>query len=388
MYYILESVFGTTPTDPAMSRLRGTGATLGMTKSSTVSDEQRPDRQIQDFRHGTQEVGGDINFELSYASQEDFLQAALGGTWGTQQHAGTDVAVVEDAGGDQLVLSAGTWADTGLNLYPGQSITVAGFTEGANNATFEVLSVSGDTLTVTSTSMTAEAAGDSVTIDTDNSILAVGTTRRSFSILRHFSDQTNTDKPYHWHTGQEVNTLSLSITPDARVTGSFTMLGQDVDPKNDSEHATILGSGSLGTPNSNKVFDAFTGTVTLGGSVNACVTEISLTLENGLETRFRVGSRTSKRPSIGRSNLTGTITLYFEDAAELEKFYDETETSLIFELIDPAGNTYVFVLPALVYSGGQPDSQGTTGSITISLPFQAVYDADAGTNFFIEKIDA
>jgi Phage tail tube protein len=383
-YYIPETVFGTIPTDPAMSRLRITGNTLGLNKSSSISEEQTPDRQIKDFRHGTEETGGGLPVELSYGSQDDLLEAALGGTWGNTGYAGTAVAVVEDPGGDQLVLASGVWADFG-NFYAGQSITVAGFTDGANNATFEVLSVSGATLTVTATNLVAEAAGDAVTVDGDEETLTVGVTRRSFSILRHFSDLTDTQKPYHWFTGQEVNTFTLSVTPDARVTGSFDMMGQTVDPKNDTEHATILGSGSLGSPSTTKVFDAFSGTVTIGGVANSCVTEISLSLENGLENRFVVGSRTSKRPTIGRSNLTGNITVYFEDASLLEAFYDEVASSLEFDLVDPAGNRYTFILPEIYYTGGQPDSQGTTGSVTVSLPFQAVYNSDAGTNIIIER---
>jgi hypothetical protein len=384
-YYVPETVFGTTPTDPAMQRLRITGNTLGLTKSSSISEEQTPDRQIKDFRHGTEETGGDLNFELSYGSQDTLLEAALGGAWGVEAFAGSNVTVAEDPGGDTLTLSGGEeWADQ-APFFAGQSVTIAGFTEGANNGTFTVKSVAGAVLTLVETTLAAEAEGDAVTVTGANSILTVGTTRRSFSILRHFTDLTNTQKPYHWHTGQEVNTLNMSITPDARVTGNFGKMGQTVDPKNDAEHATILGSGSLGSPSSTKVFDAFSGTITIGGVENDCVTELSLSLENGLENRFVVGARTSKRPSTGRSNLTGTVTVYFEDASLLEAFYDEVASSLTCELVDPAGNKYTFHLPEIYYNGGQPDSQGTTGSITIALPFQAVLNEDAGTNFLIER---
>lgn len=385
-YYAEETVFGTVDTNPVMKRLRITGNTLGLTKSSSVSEEQRPDRQIQDFRHGTEEAGGDANFELSFLSQDDLLEAALGGSWGVGIHAGTNVSVVEGGGGDTLVLSGGeNWGDQAGLFFPGQLVTVAGFTDGANNGTFTVLSVVDNVLTFVETTLNAEAEGDAVSVSATETAIGAGVTRRSFSILRHFSDLTDTQKPYHWHTGMEVNGFTLNVSPDARVTGSFTFVGQAIDPKNDAEHAAILGAGSLGTPNTNKVFDAFTGTVTVGGVANTCVTELSLTLENGLESRFAVGSKTSKRPSVGRSNITGTVTVYFEDATELEKFYDETETSLQFELIDKAGNKYTITLPSIVYSGGQPDSQGTTGSITIALPFQAVFNAGSGSNIVIER---
>ena len=79
--YVQETVYGTTPSTPTMSAIRHTGTTLGLSKDSIESEELREDRQIAHYRHGNKSVAGDINFELSYTSFDDFIQAVMCGTW-------------------------------------------------------------------------------------------------------------------------------------------------------------------------------------------------------------------------------------------------------------------------------------------------------------------
>tara|TARA_B110001450_G_scaffold247984_1_gene263635 strand:+ start:426 stop:1337 length:912 start_codon:yes stop_codon:yes gene_type:complete len=81
--YVLESTFGTTPTNPSFTPIRHTGTTLGLSKDSIESEELREDRQVAHYRHGNKSVTGDVNFELSYGGLDDLLQATLCGTWAT-----------------------------------------------------------------------------------------------------------------------------------------------------------------------------------------------------------------------------------------------------------------------------------------------------------------
>ena len=79
--YVLETTFGTTPTNPSFTPIRHTGTTLGLSKDSIESEELREDRQVAHYRHGNKSVTGDVNFELSYGGLDDLLQATLCGTW-------------------------------------------------------------------------------------------------------------------------------------------------------------------------------------------------------------------------------------------------------------------------------------------------------------------
>lgn len=289
LFYLLESVYGTTPAaDPEFTDIRHTGTTLGLSKEGFQSEELHSDRQIRDFRHGVKQVAGDINFELSYGTFDDLLEAVLLGTWS---------------------------ADT----------------------------------------------------------LKAGTTRRSFSILRHFTDQASGDKPYHLFSGVEFNALNLTIPASGMVTGSFGAIGQGLEVLSDLTSLTDATGPTFTDPTTVAPFDSFTGSITEGGSAISVVTEVSLALVNGLAVRNVIGSDETLQPSIGRSNLTGSVTAYFENATLLEKFLNETESSLVVTLEDPAGNTYTITLPRIKYNGGQPDTSGE-GAITINFPIQALYN--------------
>lgn len=299
MAYIEEVTRGTTPATPAFSNIRHVGTTLGLSKTTIESGEIRDDRQIAFLRHGNKSVAGDISVEMSYGTFDDFLEAALCGTWVTD---------TPSVGIDQL---------------------------------------------------------------------QVGTTRRYFTVERKFSNLAVPE--WHRYTGAEVNMLSLSIAPDAIVTGTFGFIAKDT-----SIGTAIIAGATYGAATTTEPFTSFEGSITEGGSPLGIVTSLEMSLENGLNPLFVVGDSTSDDPSIGRSRVTGTVGVYFQSKTLLEKFINETASALIFTLVDPAGNQYEFTLPNIKYTGGQPDVSGE-GEVTISLPFTALYDSTEGSNLTIER---
>ena len=317
--------------------------------------------------------------ELSYLSFDDFLEASMLGTW-----------AVKAAPYSAITISAAS-ADNSINssvaglpiLSVGDKVTLSGFTAGAatNNQNGTVVTSTASKLVLaTAVALVTQAAGASYTVTTLTQVLKAGVVRRSFSILRNFSDIIAPGKPFHIFTGQEVNKLALTVAVNAIVKAVFSFVGKDFPAPSD----TAPTGTTYTAANSNGVMDTFSGVITEGGTAIAIVTEISLNLENGIEPRFVIGSDTTIKPSIGRSNLSGQVTAYFEDAALLNKFIAETESSLVFTNRDLAGNSYRFTLPRIKYNGGQPDTQGQ-GAITLSLPIQALLDSVTATQFIIEK---
>lgn len=206
-------------------------------------------------------------------------------------------------------------------------------------------------------------------------VLKAGTTRRSFTIERTFQDITQ----FMRYTGCEVNTMSISIAPNSMIGVSFGFIGKD-----QSIAQTAIASSTYSTLTDTCQFDSFTATINEGGSPIALVTEMEVTLENGIEPQFVVGSSTTLRPSIGRCNVTGSITVYLEDQAMLTKFQNETESSLDITMTDPDGNTFQIEIPKLKYNSGQPDVSGE-GSVTVSMDFQAIYDSVDASNIVITR---
>lgn len=210
-------------------------------------------------------------------------------------------------------------------------------------------------------------------------VLKAGVVRRSFTIERFFGDIVSADKPYHRFTGVEFNTLSLSITANAMLTGTLGVVGIGM-----STGTAILTGATYTAATTTSPMDSFTGTLQEAGTPIAVITEITLSLENGIEPRFVVGSKQSIRPSIARSNLTGQITAYFENSLLLDKFINETESSITFEMPDGAGNKYTVLIPRIKYTGGQPDVDGE-GPITLAMPFQALLHPGTGSNIQITR---
>ena len=195
-------------------------------------------------------------------------------------------------------------------------------------------------------------------------VLLAGTTRRSFTIERKFANLAIPE--WHRFTGQEVNSLSLSITPDAMVTGTFNFVGKD-----QSIGTAIIAGATYPAATTTAPFDAFTGVINEGGASIGIVTAIDLTIENGLSPLFVIGSDTTERPGIGKSRITGTVTAFFESKTLLEKFINETDSSIDLTLTDGT-SSLKFDMNTIKYTGGKPDVDGE-GEITIALPFTALY---------------
>lgn len=291
MGYILESVYGTTPATPAFKYLRHNTTSLNLNKNAFQSNELRADRQIADFRHGTRSGAGNVVGELSYGTYDDFLEAALGGTWTTN-------------------------------------------------------------------------------------VLKAGIVRRSFTIERNFQDVGQ----YFRYTGMEVDTLQLSMTPGAIIPITLGFMGQDMQV----DDAIITGATYLAATTTSPM-DALTGALEEGGVANGVITEVNINLANNLATRFVVGSPFTLEPSIGRSNVTGNITAFFETMDLYQKFLDEDESSIeVTAQAGVGGSSYAILLPRVKYSGGDVPVSGE-GPVSISMPFQALLDPITGTNMQITR---
>jgi hypothetical protein len=211
-------------------------------------------------------------------------------------------------------------------------------------------------------------------------VLKAGTTRRSFTFERKFGDLATPE--YHRYTGCEVNSMALSVSPNAMVGLTFSVIGKDL-----TTNTTQVASSTYSADVGNSPFDSFTGSINEGGSSIATVTALEMTLENGIEPLFSVGSQTTNRPAIGKSRVTGTLTTYFESKALYEKFLNETSSNIALTLTDLAGNDYLIELGNVKYNSGQPDVSGE-GAITIAMEFVGLYDSSDASNIVITRTAA
>jgi len=300
LYFKKEVTYGTVdPTAggsaPAgFEEIRNTEDSISLVRDNFVSDERRGDRGIHDMRLGNKQPAGDIGFEFSYDSFDEFLAGALCSAWNTLE-------------------------------------------------------------------------------------LKKGTTLSSYSLVKSFSDISE----YQLFTGGVINTLSLDINPNAMVTGSFGMIFKDMSS---STGAYVTSPSATGT---NRPFDGFTGLITEGtdaGTTIGVVSSLSLSLDNGFERNFVLMSNTNPQVTWGKSNITGSMVLYFEDTTEYDKFVGETESGLTVTLddLEAGGNTYIINLPRIKYTSADAPVN-SDGATMITMNFQALDDSAEASNIVITK---
>ena len=378
IYAVKETSYGVTPNNPELVTIRNIGVTVGLSKDSLQSDETRSDRQITDFRQGAEQIGGDINIELSYGSFDMFIEAGLLSTdWASP----ASISGILNATATGFTQSLGSFIDEGFA--EGQIVKSSGFVASGFSGQSVVTSVEETVLTTDPISGThGVEAGNGNELIIASERVSSGTTRRSFTLVRHFADIEASDKPYYIYRGCEINSMTLTIGANAKVTGTFTFIGQSQETV---ENLSALGTPTFPQVSQTSILNSFTGKLKESGVTIGVITEITLTLENGLEAKFVIGDKNTIQPSVGQSNLTGQITAFFENSTLVEKFLNETESSINFTLPDDSGNLQSFTIPRIKYTGGQPDTSGQ-GPIIITLPFQALYDSDKSSNFIIERI--
>lgn len=208
--------------------------------------------------------------------------------------------------------------------------------------------------------------------------LRLGTTFKSFS----FEDGALDISQYRVFSGCAVNSMSMSLNPNAMVLATFGIVGAGAAPVSassvDATPAAVLNE----TP-----FDSFSGSINEGGASIALVSSLDFTIENSLNPAFIIGSSTAPQLEYGRGVVTGTITAYFEDETLLNKFINETESSLDFTLASSVtGDSYTFDFPRIKYNGGDIPLDSEQSRL-VTLPFEALYEADSGygTTLMITK---
>ncbi|MDT8372015.1 MAG: phage tail tube protein [Gammaproteobacteria bacterium] len=349
---------------------------LGLSKGIIESAELAADRQVKDYRHGNKSITGDINVEMSFGSHDDFLEAVLEGTWTTP----INLAVTANVAVGTFTRAAGSWITDGMAA--GQIVTVGGYVDAGNNGRFVVTAVTALVLTVTpieGQTMIAET-GDGETFKVHSNV-RTGTTRRSFTLERDFDDITQ----YLRFTGTNFSTFAVNITQDATgqiVSAVFGTLG-----KGQTTATAALTGATYGAETTTSPFDSYSGIIRDGGTNIAVVTTLSLNVDNGMSPLYVVGSDETLEPSQQRSRLTGSMTVLFENTIVLDKFINETETTLQFSLVDLAGNQYMFYIPRVKYNSGQPDVTNED-PVTLSVDFVGLLDPVTGNNIVLERVPA
>jgi len=208
-------------------------------------------------------------------------------------------------------------------------------------------------------------------------VIKVGTTPKFLT----FEDYATDIDQARLFTGCAVNTMAVSLAPNQMVTTTFGIVGKDMTISA-TEKTVAAASGAA-------PFDSYSGDLAIGNvgasSAVAIVTGMDFTLTNSFAPTFVIGDDSAPSLEYGRAEVEGTLTAYFEDAALINRFLNETETEIEVSVDDPTGtNAYTFLFPKVKINSADVGVDGPTSRI-ISMSFVALYDSTEQSNLTITR---
>jgi hypothetical protein len=179
-----------------------------------------------------------------------------------------------------------------------------------------------------------------------------------------------------------ADTMSLSFETGSILTGSFGFMGKG------SEIGTTQIAGAVD-------IDATTTDVMNSVSnlqniefddtdTTACLVSMSLETTGNLRAQNCIGSLAAVGVGTGRLEITGDVTLFFENTTEYNKFLNNTSFKISFRVQDVYNNAYVITLPKVKYEGMTMNSGGLDGEVELSGTYRALLGTTAGVNYMIE----
>lgn len=185
---------------------------------------------------------------------------------------------------------------------------------------------------------------------------------------------------YIVYKGLTCKGAKISMAPDQNIRAVFSMLGRTMTNSATSATPSAIAAESTAEP-----MDSFTGAVLEGGGAVTFITAFELDVQNDTENVYNIGSPLANHVSYGKQRVTGSITVLYEGATMIDKFMNETESSISITCKDRTGtNGLQFTIPKLRYLEAPAHVTGGKQR-TITLPFVGLYDLTTDTNLRITR---
>lgn len=351
----------------ALEGLALTSRNINLERDTLESERVSADRQYHSIRHGLNRVAGDLGYELALVSADTAIRAAMFSEWVTPvigSHGAltfTDPSLTDNL--CTLTRASGNWVTEGIR--PGDVIKVTGATPTTNNKYWLVIEVtSGTVLVLASPGNPVVTGGSGGTATYPGRRIDIGRIKRTFSMNRGFFD---IEKHQYFHQCV-FNTMSLSMSPENPVGGSFEILGTRAE----AMAVVPMGTNVPSPEPSTEFFAAFDGYLYEAGEINAVITSIETTLDNQATLAGVVGSKFSPNVFEARASIEGTISAMFTGGGMYDRFFNEEETAISSYMESPGATGFVcMTMPRIKYMGASMDPP-TEGAVIQEMPFRAL----------------
>lgn len=325
MAYKVQSGLGVQATGSGGTVLRSSGGQgARLTKAVQESQEVRRDGQRQRGRHGTQQVAGSFDTELSIGGQERLIEAIIRGTFGsdlviTQATAGL-TSVVTAA--NTLTAGGGSWITAGVKVGDVFQLTNVLTANGSKN--IRAVGVTASVITTAET-LTPDSPADTtftLTVPKKLTCPAAGSLlERYFTIEEVFTDidASSLVTDFKWGSMRMAMAANgiVNCTFGGAGTGKYDMFSTSGSP--------VLTSPTETTADSLAVVDA---TIRINGVDMVSLSSFEITMDNGATTIPVFGSGAQKySPDVftGQLGLTMSFTALRTDLQRLIDFSAETQ---------------------------------------------------------------
>lgn len=385
--YKAESTWGTAPSSGSAQYLRRVASTLKKSKGGFRSEEIQTDRQHRDFRHGGEVVNGDINGELSPLTFDALFAAVLGASaFSSAATTGSLTNVTAAAGSPPgtFTRAAGSYLTDGFKV--GDIVRWSGWTSGtsaANNArNYRIMVLTATVMTVGTAAtgasgqpeaVVSQASGDTVVCTVVGKKVLTPTSSladASFSIEEWHSDISQS----HIYLGCKPTGFQLQADPTGIARITFPFLGRTVTAGTAQYYSTPS------AVTTSRLLAGVNGKLSVGGTDLATVTGLNLTVAGGHDTIQVAGSPYTPGVFPGMLDVSGSMSVLFENATLRDAFYNETETSLRFHMTttnDVNADFVSFVMPRIKLNGFDPNDRPQ--ALQHTIPFMALNNTSGGS---------
>ena len=359
------------------------GARLWNEQDELKSAEFRPDRSVAPGANGAKHCKFTGPFELSFGSHEDHIASAFCAAW---------VAAGTAAAGQTVTVVAGTTNTMGATaigsgLAVGDWVKISGFTGSyvANNGYFRITAVAAALITL-GEAVDASGASRLVACSSQASIsvqkmgyITPGAVEKSMAIESAALDIS----VFGRGLGIQMNKMSLAIARNAIITGQFDGVGLQLPAPAAVKYRTgtdVAASTTVPFQSNNSK-----SLLWLDGSVLAIATALNLSLVNGMDDFVGAFQSIASDILLGRSDLSGSMTIGFVDSTTLAKAYNGTRVALRAQLMDALGASgYAIDIPTVKLAMPSEDTQENQRFHTYN--WQAEKDASGIINCKLWKL--
>jgi hypothetical protein len=386
--FIEETTYGVTPAGGNFTTARFTSESLSGTPDTVESQQIRIDRMSSGQIVTGLAVEGALNFELAKEESIDkLLKSAMYNDWNVASPVTVDLTL--DVDNKILTRATGTWGTDPKPIAVGDFLTLSGFIQSENLVQIMVTEITDDT-----NILFEGPAGMISAVGTGTSYkradkLTIGTTKKSFSVEKCFTDLTDKAIIYK---GMIVGQAELNVSYGELITGSFTFNGNNYQTAN----------GVWDFITNGRTIDPAATTQTMNGSVDMPflatnvsgnfsqdgfdISSVGITLNNNLSAQNVIGVAAPKDYTPGTAQVQVSLNAYLTNEAWgiLSKKLTQDPFALGFT-VKNAGGWYGFYMPRVQVSFNDPASGGQNQDVMLDATGTASVGANGESALVIYK---